>query len=115
MLGYFCNQTGLVGRTIGKIDVKGVYSFVEVPNADVDQAFNAFKSAEFKGRQVRIEISADGGNESRGGWSNKKREGGSNGGNRRDGGNRGSERSGSGFRDFSGKRREDRGERRKRY
>ncbi|MBS7564226.1 DEAD/DEAH box helicase [Mucilaginibacter sp. Bleaf8] len=115
LLGYFCNQTGLVGRTIGKIDVKGVYSFVEVPNADVDQAFNAFKSAEFKGRQVRIEISADGGNESRGGWSNKKREGGNGGGNRREGGNRSNERNGSGFRDFSGKRREDRGERRKRY
>ncbi|WP_158827245.1 DEAD/DEAH box helicase [Mucilaginibacter lacusdianchii] len=120
LLGYFCNQTSLVGRNIGKIDVKGVYSFIEVPNADVDQAFNAFKSAEFKGRQVRIEISADGDrNESRGGWSNKKREGGGDrrdGGNRREGGNtRGNERSGSGFRDFSGKRREDRGERRKRF
>jgi ATP-dependent RNA helicase DeaD len=114
LLGYFCNQTGIVGRTIGKIDVKGVYSFLEVDNEDVDRAFNAFKSADFKGRQVRIEISADGdrGGNDRGGY--KKRDG----GNRRDGGSyRGNEKSngGGGFRDFSGKRREDRSERRKRY
>ncbi|WP_295767364.1 DEAD/DEAH box helicase [uncultured Mucilaginibacter sp.] len=122
LLGYFCNQTGIVGRTIGKIDIKGVYSFLEVANGDVDQAFNAFKSAEYKGRQVRIEVSADGDRErggDRGGYGGggyKKREGGGYGGNRRDGGNRSGERKeGGGFRDFSGKRREDRGERRKRY
>jgi ATP-dependent RNA helicase DeaD len=130
LLGYFCNQTGIVGRTIGKIDVKGVYSFLEVANEDSEKAFASFKDAEFKGRQVRIEVSADGDRgESRGGFGGgyKKREGGSSygGGNRRsDGGNRsaeggnrgGGERSsGGGFRDFSGKRREDRGERRKRF
>lgn len=125
LLGYFCNQTGIVGRTIGKIDIKGVYSFLEVANGDVDQAFNAFKSAEYKGRQVRIEVSAEGdrergGDRGFGGGGYKKREGGGFGGNRRDGGNRTSERrdggrEGGGFRDFSGKRREDRGERRKRY
>ncbi len=87
-----------------------------------------FKEADFQGRDVRIEISGDGGNESRGGASNyKRREGGDRreGGFRRDGGNReggNRERSsapsgGGGFRDFSGKRREDRagGERRRRF
>ncbi|WP_462266716.1 DEAD/DEAH box helicase [Mucilaginibacter sp.] len=122
LLGYFCNQTGISGRTIGKIDVKGVYSFIEVANEDSDRAFNSFKEAEFHGREVRIEISADGDrNESRGGASNYRKSesrdgGGFRGGNRRDG--RSSERSGSqggGFRDFSGKRREDRTERRKKY
>lgn len=114
LLGYFCNQTGIVGRTIGKIDIKGVYSFLEVANEDTDKAFASFKEAEFKGRQVRIEISADGG-DNRGsfGGGYKGRDGG---GSRREGSsNRGSERSGGGFRDFSGKRREDRTERRKRY
>jgi ATP-dependent RNA helicase DeaD len=128
LLGYFCNLTGISGRTIGKIDVKGVFSFLEVANEDVDKAFASFKEAEFKGRQVRIEVSADGDRgESRGGFGGgyKKREGGSSygGGNRRSGGdgagsgNRGAEKSstGGGFRDFSGKRREDRGERRKRF
>jgi len=114
LLGYFCNQTGIAGRTIGKIDIKGVYSFLEVANDDTDKAFASFKEAEFKGRQVRIEISADGG-DNRGsfGGGYKGRDGG---GSRREGsGNRGNERSGGGFRDFSGKRREDRPERRKRY
>jgi ATP-dependent RNA helicase DeaD len=114
LLGYFCNQTGIVGRTIGKIDIKGVYSFLEVANEDTDKAFASFKEAEFKGRQVRIEISADGSGDNRGsfGGGYRNREGGS----RREGSsNRGAERNGGGFRDFSGKRREDRTERRKRY
>src|SRR5579872_962485 len=127
LLGYICNTSKISGRTVGKIDVKGVYSFFEVPNDEVAQVQAGFKGADFKGRDVRIEISGDSGNESRGGASNyKKREGGSGerreGGFRREGGNREGgfcERSGApaggGFRDFSGKRREDRGERRKRF
>jgi ATP-dependent RNA helicase DeaD len=119
LLGYICNTTKISGRTVGKIDVKGVYSFFEVQPEDVEKVQEAFKTADFKGREVRIEISAgEDRNESRGGASNyKRREGGErrDGGNRREGGSR--ERSGStggGFRDFSGKRREDRPERRKR-
>ncbi len=126
LLGYICNTTKISGRTVGKIDVKGVYSFFEVPNDEVAQVQTGFKGADFKGRDVRIEISGDGGNESRGGASNyKKREGGGErreGGFRREGGNReggNRERSGApaggGFRDFSGKRKEDRGERRRRF
>ncbi len=127
LLGYICNTSKISGRTVGKIDVKGVYSFFEVPNDEVAQVQTGFKGADFKGRDVRIEISGDGGNESRGGASNyKKREGGGGerreGGFRREGGNREGgfrERSGApaggGFRDFSGKRKEDRGERRKRF
>ena len=119
LLGYFCNQTDISGRTIGKIDVKGVYSFIEVANGDVDKAFNSFKQAQFHGREVRIEISADGDrSESRGSSPRRFDSGSREGGRppRRD--SRSSERSsnaGGGFRDFSGKRREDRSERRKRY
>ncbi|HJP64229.1 MAG TPA: DEAD/DEAH box helicase, partial [Mucilaginibacter sp.] len=127
LLGYICNTTKISGKTVGKIDVKGVYSFFEVPNDDVAKVQNGFKGADFQGRDVRIEISGESSNESRGGASNyKRRDGGErrDGGFRREGGNRegGSrERSGSfnggggGFRDFSGKRREDRGERRRRF
>ncbi|MFI5163304.1 MAG: DEAD/DEAH box helicase [Sphingobacteriales bacterium] len=126
LLGYICNTSKISGRTVGKIDVKGVYSFFEVPNDEVAQVQTGFKGADFKGREVRIEISGDSGNESRGGASNyRKREGGGErreGGFRREGGNReGGNRersgapSGGGFRDFSGKRREDRGERRRRF
>ena len=93
-----------------------------------------FKGIDFKGREVRIEVSGEGTSSSRpeggrreGGYSGRpsgeRREGGYNrsgGGERREGGfNR--ERSnaggnaGGGFRDFSGKRKEDRPERRRRF
>jgi len=132
LLGYICNQSKISGRTVGKIDVKGVYSFFEVPHADVEKVTAAFKDADFKGRPVRIEISGDGSSEKReGGY--QKREVGYSGGNRevgynrdrngsgekREGGYNGSrERSpaaSGGFRDFSGKRRDDRPERRRRF
>jgi ATP-dependent RNA helicase DeaD len=131
LLGYICNTAKISGKTVGKIDVKGVYSFFEVPNEDQEKVMNGFKGADFQGRDVRIEISGDSRNESRGGASNyKRREGGDRreGGSRRNGyspeGGNNRERAGAvnggGFRDFSGKRREDRsgnnnGERRRRF
>lgn len=127
LLGYICNNTKISGRTVGKIDVKGVYSFFEVANEDVEKVQNGFKGIDFKGREVRIEISGEGTSSSRGGG--ERREGGYNrsgGGERREGGfnrerreggapNRERSNSGGGFRDFSGKRREDRPERRRRF
>jgi ATP-dependent RNA helicase DeaD len=141
LLGYICNTTKISGRTVGKIDVKGVYSFFEVQNEDVDKVMASFKEAEHKGRPVRIEISGEGTSDNRGGG--ERREGGYRGGERREGGGgyrggerregggyRGGERregggyrgnekrehsGGGGFRDFSGKPREDRPERRRRF
>jgi ATP-dependent RNA helicase DeaD len=136
LLGYICNTTKIAGKTVGKIDVKGVYSFFEVANDDVQKVQSGFKGTDFQGREVRIEISGEGSSESRsGGTSNsyKKREGGERreggfrngsgygGGNREGGKREGGSRersggnSGGGFRDFSGKRREDRGERRRKF
>jgi ATP-dependent RNA helicase DeaD len=124
LLGYICNTTKISGRTVGKIDVKGVYSFFEVQNEDVEKVMTSYKDIEFKGRPVRIEISGEGTSDNRGGG--ERREGGYRGGERREGGGgyrggerregggyRGGERregsaGGGGFRDFSGKRREDR-------
>ncbi|MFC0518803.1 DEAD/DEAH box helicase [Mucilaginibacter angelicae] len=140
LLGYICNTTKISGRTVGKIDVKGVYSFFEVQNEDVDKVMASFKEAEHKGRPVRIEISGEGTSDNRSGG--ERREGGYRGGERREGGGyrggerregggyRGGERregggyrgnekrehnGGGGFRDFSGKPREDRPERRRRF
>jgi ATP-dependent RNA helicase DeaD len=136
MLGYICNNTKISGRNVGKIDVKGVYSFFEVQNEDVDKVMTSFKGIDFKGREVRIEISGEGTSSSRpeggrreGGYSSRpggdRREGGysrNGGGERRspDGNRDNRERStagsaGGGFRDFSGKRKEDRPERRRRF
>ncbi|WP_207422195.1 DEAD/DEAH box helicase [Desertivirga brevis] len=118
MLGFICNTGKISGKSIGKIDLKGVYTFFEVENAQSEAVIQNFKGAQFNGRSVRIEVAGD-------------RDGGNRGGSGRSGGGRregsgGRERSsGGGFRDFSGKRREDRsggsrersgtGERRKRY
>jgi ATP-dependent RNA helicase DeaD len=134
LLGYICNNSKISGRTVGKIDVKGVYSFFEVNNGDVDQVMNNFKGVEFKGREVRIEVSGEGTSSPRSGGGDRReggyqrREGGggynrdrnSGGGGRREGGfnrdrNSGGGNSGGGFRDFSGKPREERPERRRRF
>ncbi len=118
LLGYICNTSKISGRTVGKIDVKGVYSFFEVPHADVDKVMAGFNGAEYKGRPVRIEVSGEGVSEKRdGGHRRSEGGGGYRSSERREGGyNR--ERNGSqggGFRDFSGKRREDRTEKRRKY
>ena len=136
LLGYICNNGKISGRTVGKIDVKGVYSFFEVSNADVEMVTNNFKGVEFKGREVRIEVSGEGtssprsggGERREGGGGYQRREGGGGGGYNRDRSSGGGERreggfnrdrnksaGGGGFRDFSGKPREERPERRRRF
>lgn len=76
MLEYLVDASGINRAKIGKIDLKGVYSFFEVDNSEVDRVNNAFRDIEFKGRKVRIEVSADrgeSGGRSRGDWKDKKR------------------------------------------
>ncbi|MFB6457296.1 DEAD/DEAH box helicase [Chitinophaga sp. Hz27] len=102
MLRYLCDNTGVRGNKIGRIDLKGVYSFFEVENDVVEKVTQSFKKVEYNGRSVRIEMSQDG----------DKRRGGGGGGGRRDdgprkrwhstegGGNRGGERGEK--REFSG-------------
>lgn len=113
MLGFICNNARISGKSVGKIDLKGVFTFFEVEESAVNQVFEGFKSVDFQGRSVRIELAGEreGGNRSGnsgGGFRGSRREGGGgsyrggNSGGRREGG------SGGGFRDFSGKRREER-------
>lgn len=121
MLGYICDNTRISGKSIGKIDVKGVYSFFEVQNEVVDKIFSGFQQVDFEGRQVRIENAGEGRSESNGGDRHGKRpsrhpgssdQGDFGGGGfrqqreRNNGGYGGGGNSGGGFRDFSGKRKE---------
>lgn len=108
MLGFICNNTRLSGKSIGKIDLKGVYTFFEVQDGEVEKVFQGFRDVDFNGRQVRVEVSGEGRSSSsdRGGRSDRGRARGGDrerrsGGDRRDRGN-----NGGGFRDFSGKRKE---------
>jgi ATP-dependent RNA helicase DeaD len=71
MLRYLCDTSGVRGNKIGRIDLKGVYSFFEVENDVVDKFVQGFKKAEYNGRSVRIEMSQDG---------DKRRSGGGGGG-----------------------------------
>lgn len=114
LLGYICNNTGISGRSVGKIDMKGVFSFFEVEEEHVQKVIDAFKPIDFHGRDVRIEISGDAGRgsgerrersgEHRSGGRERSSGGGYGNGEKRSGGSR--ERNGGGFKDFSGKRRE---------
>lgn len=82
MLGYICNTAGIRGDKVGRIDIKGVYSFFEVENEVLEQVQTGFKNADYSGRSVRIEISQDGDRRDRG-------EGGDRKGGRSGGGSRG--------------------------
>ncbi len=133
MLGFICNNSKISGKSIGKIDMKGVFTFFEVQDEEVNKVFEGFKGVDFNGRQVRIEVSGEGGGggrsserggrpsrggERRSGERSGERRSSFGGGERRErsgdrrsssyGGGERRERSGDGggFRDFSGKRRE---------
>lgn len=104
ILGYICNTTRISGKAIGKIDLKGVYTFFEVENASVDKVFSGFQDVDFNGRSVRVENAGEGRGDSRGG--EKRSRSFRNGSSDHNGGRRRRE-NGGGFRDFSGgKRRE---------
>lgn len=56
MLEVIDEFTGLEKKDIGHIDLKGAYSFFEVDKALVDKVLKGFVSAEYQGRQVRVEV-----------------------------------------------------------
>ena len=56
MLELIDELTGLGQKDIGKIDLKGAYSFFEVEKEMADNVVNGFKGAEYQTRQVRVEI-----------------------------------------------------------
>ena len=73
MLRYLCDTSGVRGNKIGRIDLKGVYSFFEVENDVVEKFVQVFKKAEYNGRSVRIEMSQDGDKRRSGGGGGSSR------------------------------------------
>ncbi len=108
MLGFICDNTNVSGKAIGKIDLKGVYTFFEVENAQVDRIYQGLHQVDFNGRMVRIENASDGRGSKgdRGGKGNRRNSAKGYGGGER-AGHRNRETN-HGFRDFSGKRKESR-------
>jgi ATP-dependent RNA helicase DeaD len=56
MLNFIEDVTGVSKKSIGKVELKGAYSFFEVEKDKVDQLLDEFKEIEYKGRQVRLEM-----------------------------------------------------------
>lgn len=56
LLALICDRTNVNKQKIGKIDLKGAYSFFEIDNAFTDTVRNHLHGFEYKGRMVRIEI-----------------------------------------------------------
>lgn len=117
LLGFICNNGKVSGKSVGKIDLKGVYSFFEVEDKDVDNLYANFKNIEFNGRDVRIENAGarpseggsgrgrsrnSGGSRSRNGFSSRNGSSRNGGGRPRNGYDK-REKQDSGFRDFSGR------------
>jgi ATP-dependent RNA helicase DeaD len=105
MIEIIDDYAGLSKKDIGKIDLKGAYSFFEVEPAKVDEVMKGLNGITYKGRQVRVEItegkgpSSRSGSSSRGGSRDRDRErsGGSRSGGSRDRGRSG-DRGGDGKR-----------------
>ncbi len=61
MLEYVIDMTGAKKADVGRIDIKGVYSFIELGEATLPKAMESFNGEVFNGRKVRVEISGAGG------------------------------------------------------
>ena len=78
MLELIDEYSGLEKKNIGKIDIKGAYSFFEVEKELTDKVVRGFNGVEYKGRQVRVEVtdarsSGSSGSSSRGGEAPRPR------------------------------------------
>lgn len=59
LLSLVCDRSGVKGKDIGKIDVKGAYSFFEVEKSVSDVVRQHLHGFEYKGRIVRIELTGE--------------------------------------------------------
>src|SRR3546814_12005047 len=65
MLRFICDNSGISGQQVGRIDLKGIHTFFEVASSEADTVYNELKSVSFNGRKVRIDFAE--GNKSAGG------------------------------------------------
>jgi len=61
MLEVIDEFTGLEKKDIGKIDIKGAYSFFEVEKGQEDKVTKGFEGVEYQGRPIRVEVTGPGG------------------------------------------------------
>ncbi|HEY0744438.1 MAG TPA: DEAD/DEAH box helicase, partial [Chryseosolibacter sp.] len=77
LLGMICDRAKVSREIIGRIDLKGAYSFFEVEKEFTNSIRDAIHGFEYKGRMVRIEITNESqGDSKRGGGRDRGRSGG---------------------------------------
>jgi len=59
LLNLIHKQCGVRGKNVGRVDLKGVFSFFDVDKTFTEEIIKGFAGAEVGGRAVRIEISGD--------------------------------------------------------
>jgi ATP-dependent RNA helicase DeaD len=119
LLGLICDYGEIEKTKIGKIDLKGAFSFFEVEKDVTEKVMKGFEGVEVRGRKVRLELSGDrrereGGFSGGEGYARKKRSFDGPRGERKSfggGGRSGGDRSYGG----GGSRRSEGGERKKRW
>lgn len=65
-MGMICDRCGVKGEAIGRIDLKGAYSFIEVDKEVSKLVQDNLHGMEYKGRMVRVEVTQGGGERERG-------------------------------------------------
>ncbi|HEY9082594.1 MAG TPA: DEAD/DEAH box helicase [Vicingaceae bacterium] len=87
ILGFICNQTGVDGNSIGKIDLFDSFAFIGVDDNVGNTLINSLNGRNIENRDIRIEFSKDkprGERSDRGGDRGGYKGGGDRGGNRRE-------------------------------
>lgn len=64
-MGMICDRCGVKGEAIGRIDLKGAYSFIEVDKEVSKLVQDNLHGMEYKGRMVRVEVTQGGGERER--------------------------------------------------
>ncbi len=75
LLGMICDYGDLTKDKVGKIDLKGAYSFFEVGKEFTNQVMKGFEGVEVRGRKVRLEMTGGKRPESSGGGDGGRGEG----------------------------------------
>ncbi|MCE2733341.1 MAG: DEAD/DEAH box helicase [Cyclobacteriaceae bacterium] len=73
LLGMICDRCGVTRSVIGRIDLKGAYSFIEVEEEVSQLVQSNLHGMEYKGRMVRVEITQEKERSGRSGGGNRSR------------------------------------------
>lgn len=85
MLRLICDISGIKGNSVGRMDIKGVYSFIDIDKDIIAKVLASFEGEVFRGRKVRVDLSQGGGKSQQDGRDSGKRHSGGR-GERREGG-----------------------------